>query len=220
MQHQTLHLKPHARYWVDLLLVRHGQTDWNVEERLMGMRPVKLNAEGIAQVERAATLLGAFQPISIYSSPAQRAVQTAQILQERLDLQAEIQCHKGLGEFNMGRWEGRTLKELREMGLWSQYMEHPEGIVFPGGESMEAIQMRAVTAVNEIVQNLSQGGTVLLSSHGGIVRLLTLAAYGAALSRYHRTYVSNASLTQIRLIPGLAPKVLCVNRLPNPIRLL
>ncbi len=215
----TLELISHPELTTDLLLVRHGQTDWNVERRIQGWRPIPLNAEGQRQAAAAARLLAHITPGRIISSPILRAVQTTEILCDGLGLAREFDTHPGLGEFKMGAWEGHSVNDLRGLQAWSDYIARPDLTIFPEGESMVDIWERTVSAVNGIVAEHG-GGSLVLVSHGGLVRLLLLAAYGVPLSGYHRTHVDNASISHIRLLPGRPPRVLAVSRTAEPVEAL
>ena len=210
-------LTPHETLITDLLLVRHGQTDWNVERRIQGWEPVPLNDTGRAQARAAASLLADLKPAAVVSSPVLRAVQTAEILKDALGWPDPVETHPGFGEFRMGDWDGKALSELWGAEAWRFYLDHPAETTFPRGESLADIRARAIGAANAVVSEKG-GGSVVIVSHGGIVRLLTMAAYGLPLARYHSTHVDNASITHIRLLPTRPARVLAVNRHGDPLR--
>jgi broad specificity phosphatase PhoE len=216
---KTSKLVPHPRQVTDLLLVRHGQTDWNVERRIQGWRPVPLNAEGRRQVRGCATLLGQVRPVAIISSPVARTVETADVLKEVAGWDAPVELVPGLGEFRMGDWDGVALSELQGQPSWRDYLDNPAETTFPSGEALVAIRARAVGAVNDLVAARA-GGSLVVVSHGGIVRLLLMAAYGLPLSSYHNTHVDNASVTHIRLVPTRPARVMAVNRCAGPLNAL
>ena len=98
-----------------IILWRHGQTDWNLQNRFQGHSDIPLNEEGLAQARRAAPLLRNLQPNRILSSDLTRAVQTAQTLADLIEL--DISIDSRLRETNGGKWEGRTGAENRESDL-------------------------------------------------------------------------------------------------------
>lgn len=206
----------HPEYATDVVIVRHGETEWNTQGRLQGWRPVPLNANGQEQVRASAATLASFRPTAIYSSPVLRAVETAEIIADELGLdRASITQHDGLGEFRMGTYEGKAWAELIELDSWKAYLRSPHETTFPGGESLVAIRDRAIGAVNAIVE-AHGGGRLVITTHGGIARLTMLTALASPLSAYHRLGMPNAGVSRLRLVPGRAPKVLAVSWSPTP----
>lgn len=189
-----------------MVVARHGATAWNAESRIMGVRPIPLSDVGRVEARAlAAALVGHFRPSHCVTSPVLRAVQTADILLDGLGVSPPRRTHPGFSEFVMGAWEGQTLGELRSLDAWQRYLNTPDQIRFPDGETLAEIQSRAVGALNEIVAEAR--GSVLVVTHAGIARLLALAALGAPLSSYHRTGVGTATFAQLRLVPGRPPQL-------------
>lgn len=198
-------LVPHPRLIVDVAIARHGETAWNAESRIMGSRPIPLSAKGRDEATALGSLLAGWRPSVCVTSPVLRAVETAEVVLSHVGSDVPRREHPGLGEFDMGAWEGSLLSELRALEAWRRYLTAPHEIRFPGGETLAEIQLRAVTAVNEIVASTT--GSVFIVTHAGVVRLLALAALGAPLSSYHRTSVATASVTHVRLVPGRPPQL-------------
>ncbi len=171
----------------------------------MGARPIPLSERGRAEADDIAAMLPGFAPSVCVTSPVLRAVETADRALRRLGVDPPRRAHEGLTEFRMGHWEGQTLAELRPLDAWRAYLERPEQVRFPAGETLEEIQTRAVRAVNEMVASAT--GSVFVVTHAGVVRLLCLAALAAPLSSYHRTGVTTASATHLRLVPGRPPQL-------------
>lgn len=181
---------------------------------MQGHEPVELNDRGRAQINATARALAGLRPTHIISSPILRAVQSAELLCDELQTPRDtILLHPGLAEFHMGTWVGRTFMELWQDGTIQSYWDDPTHTHFPEGESMAAIQARAADALNALVAS-SGGGTLVLVTHGGIVRLLLLCALGLPRSHYHRLCASNASVSRIELVNGLPPKVHVMNATP------
>lgn len=201
----------HPEHKTHLYLIRHGETEWNREGRMQGHEPVSLNALGREQVAATASALARARIGRVIASPIRRAVESAEVLCAGIGVEpSRIVLHPGLAEFDMGRWVGRTFMELWGEGLIQSYWEDPTHTIFPGGESMAAIQARAVAAVNALVAE-GEGGRVALVTHGGIVRLLLLSALGMPRSHYHRVCASNASVSHVELVCGLPPRVQSMN---------
>lgn len=213
------HVVPHPSQVTDVLLIRHGQTDWNLEGRMQGHEAIELNDVGREQVRATAEALKHLTPKVIVTSPILRAVQSAEIVGAALGYPAEaILLEPGFAEFDMGEWVGSTFMELWEQKVIQNYWHNPTDTVFPGGESMPAIQRRAVAALNAVVAEHG-GGTIVVLTHGGIVRLLLLAAMELPRSHYFRIGASNASVARLQLSPGRPAKVHNINYTPGLPRL-
>jgi broad specificity phosphatase PhoE len=147
-----------------LLLVRHGETDWNAEGRLQGHTDRPLNEYGRRQAKELAERL-ADEPVdAIYASDLSRAKETAEIVGERLGLPVVIDAD--LREKNWGNWEGLTGDERVH-------------VVFEG-ESTEEHRDRVLRAVRRIVER-HPGQRIVVVTHGGSLRRIQVAAYGMAL---------------------------------------
>jgi broad specificity phosphatase PhoE len=167
------------------LLVRHGQTDWNKEIRFRGTTDLPLTPFGHAQAQRVAERLRSEPIAAIYSSPLSRAVETARPLAEALGL--PIQIHHGLISVDYGEWQGHTPQEVS--GLWLDlyrlWMQSPDQVTFPGGESLPIALDRAVALLNELSET-PHGQTVALFSHEIVTRAVMLYILGMNLSAYWR----------------------------------
>jgi broad specificity phosphatase PhoE len=148
-----------------LLLVRHGETDWNAEGRLQGQTDRPLNDFGRRQARRLAEQLEGEELQAIYSSDLARARETAEIVSERLGLPVELDAD--LREKDWGTWEGLTAVERDRVEFV--------------GESTRAHQERMLRALAGISAQHPDGGTVLVVTHGGSMRRVQTAALGMAL---------------------------------------
>jgi broad specificity phosphatase PhoE len=141
-------------YW----FLRHGETDWNRENRTQGSTNVPLNEHGLAQAHQAAALLRGHGIETIVCSPLDRALRTAEIVAAALELQ--VQVRQDLREASFGAHEGEV------MGEW--FAAWVEGRVVPeGGESFAAVRERVVAALNEV---LACDKLALIVGHGGVFR--------------------------------------------------
>lgn len=134
-----------------LLLVRHGQTDWNVEGRYQGQKDPPLNPQGRDQAIFLAEDLSAVPLHVLYSSPLQRAWETAHIIEEKLALPLYVEPR--LMEISMGEWEGRLVTEIavRDSEQFLRWESSPWSVAPPGGESLYHVRERVYAAVDEIV---------------------------------------------------------------------
>jgi broad specificity phosphatase PhoE len=190
-----------------LLLVRHGETDWNLSGQIMGARPVPLNQTGIVQAARLALQLTALPAPSLYSSPMVRARQTADILASTLHV--PVIEEPGLSEIGVGEWEGR---------YWNEFDGHPARVDFyrltedaraPGGETLGQVQRRAVTAVRSMARGADAGPAVLVT-HADVIRTIVAHYLEADLQTVRHMQISHASVTALR-INGFSGTLLCLN---------
>jgi broad specificity phosphatase PhoE len=179
-----------------LILVRHGQTDWNVNGRYMGWMDEALNEEGLRQAERVAQRLAQWPMYAVYSSPLKRAVGTAEIVARPHSLPVERM--EDLGEMRIGAWEGMFAGDIavRFPNLWKTWRTNPGDFRMPGGESLREVRERAIRAFGKIM-DCSEGRTVLAVTHDVVVRLLVAHCLGVGEDIYRRLEVVNASITVI-----------------------
>lgn len=182
-----------------IFLIRHGENEYTRTGRLAGWtRGVALNASGTQQALALAAYLAATPVHFIYSSPLQRALETAQPLAKSKHLRVRVL--DALGEVRYGEWQGKSLKELRLRKLWRTVQERPSQMVFPGGEALRAVQTRAVDAV-ELLAARHAGQTVALFSHGDVIRV-TMAHYlGTPLDLFQRIMIGTASISELNIGP-------------------
>lgn len=179
-----------------LILVRHGQTDWNVNARYMGWIDEGLNPEGQRQAERLARRLDRWPISAIYSSPLARALRTAQIIAGPHSL--PVQTMPELGEMRIGDWEGMLAVEIaaRYPELWRTWRASPGDFRMPSGESLGEVAERAAAAFVRIMDG-AEGTMALAVTHDVVVRLLVARCLGVSHAIYRRLEVGNASMTII-----------------------
>lgn len=179
-----------------VLLVRHGQTDWNAQTRLQGHTDIPLNALGRAQAGRLRTALQGEALDAVYSSDLQRALDTARAIADATG--APLGTDTGLRERGFGCFEGRTLAEIEA--------EWPEGARRwrgrdpsfgpEGGEVLAAFYARSVAAALRLAQR-HPGGSIALVAHGGVLDSLYRAATHQALETPRSWRMGNASLNRL-----------------------
>lgn len=162
-----------------LYLVRHGETDWNVEARLQGQRDIPLNEFGRVQPEEAARRLQAvcpgFAELDYVSSPLSRSRETMERMRTSLGLEpGAYRLDERLKEISFGRWEGLTWKELRGRDAPSATARERDkwNYVPPGGESYAMLADRVQPVIEAIVRD-----TVIVS-HGGVARAILARSCG------------------------------------------
>ncbi|MFC4062101.1 histidine phosphatase family protein [Planomonospora corallina] len=191
-----------------LLLARHGLTPLTGPV-LAGWTPgVHLSDAGRAQARALALRLASLELDAIVSSPLERCLETAEAVAAGRG--RRVLTDERFGECRYGEWTGRPLGELAEDPLWPVVQAHPSAVTFPGGESLTAVQHRAVTAVREWNARLGPGAVYLVCSHGDVIKAVVADALGLHLDQFQRITADPASLTAIRYTP-LRPFVLRLN---------
>jgi broad specificity phosphatase PhoE len=170
-----------------IVLIRHGQTAWNegVGERLRGRAEIELDEDGFRQARATAAKIACWDVAAVYSSPLKRAWSTASILAEPLGLQ--VQPLEGIIDIDYGRWQGLSLDEAADDGgdLYRLWLESPQLVTFPQGESLEQVRHRALSAVEDLVAK-HPGQTILLVSHKVVCKVLVCALLGLDNSHFWR----------------------------------
>ena len=168
------------------ILVRHGQTEWNRVERFRGRADIPLNEAGLAQARAAARRVAdEWRPVNVYSSPLSRAVKTAEAIAGLFDLQ--VQVYPGLVDIDYGQWQALTPEEARTR--WPQEVDawysSPQAARIPGGETLDDLRQRGMSAVEEL-DKVHQGQTIVLVGHTVINRVLLLGVLGLGNNRFWR----------------------------------
>ena len=153
---------------IRVVLWRHGQTDWNVENRFQGHSDIALNKVGEYQVRAAAKVLAALSPDRIISSDLIRAQSTAAALSEITKIKVEINAD--LRETDGGLWEGKLASENRASHgeLFANWYEGGDEAAGVTGERRSDVAKRAVAVIEKETTNFS--GTIVFVTHGGTVR--------------------------------------------------
>lgn len=190
---------------MEIWLIRHGETDWNVRGLYQGTTDVALNARGRAQARDLAARLAHVRFDAAYTSPLARARDTAACVLG--DGGPPAVALPALREISYGLWQGRgSLPRGRcNAGLEWRWRERPWSVRFPGGESLEDVAARAVPVARGIVA-AHPAERVLLSGHGHLNRVLLIALLGWERDRFWRVEQPNAGCWRIRLSPGAAPE--------------
>lgn len=185
------------------LLIRHGQTDM-IGKRITGRLPgVSINAEGEEQARR----LARFDVDAIFSSPLERAIQTATPLAERLRI--PIQISESFSEVDFGDWSGKTIPELEAMPVWKLFNQFRSSVRLPGGELMLEVQRRVVDEITRLAAQHREK-TVAIFSHADVIKAAVSHYAGAPLDLMDRIEIYPASVTRIRMF-DFGPKIAAVN---------
>lgn len=199
-----------------ILLVRHGATP-TTGRVLPGRAPgLHLSEDGVRQAERVAERLAGVKPSAVYTSPLERAVETAAPTAAATGL-API-AEPGLLECDFGEWTGESLSALARRREWRTLLAAPAAFRFPGGESLAELQARVVATL-ERLRTAHAGQVVVCFSHADPIRAGLTFALGAPLDSFHRVNVGTGSISVIRFPADATPEVLAVNSLHGPLDL-
>ena len=195
------------------LLMRHGETAWNREGRVMGRNEVELDAGGRAQVTAAIPIARELKPELIVTSPMLRARQSAEIIAGGLGNLPVIDDAQ-LSEVHYGRWEGMVYDDLVNDPDYENYRDHPLDTPTPGGETIEQVQSRGVEAVRRAI-SANPARRILFVSHGDIIRTVICHFTGLELAHFRRIRVDNATFSGFQIVGDFA-ETKFVNLLPDP----
>ena len=196
------------------LLIRHGRTAANAQGVLAGTSPgVDLDDTGRDQAQQVAERLRGVRLAGLVSSPLERTRQTGEAIarvQSDNSNPVELLIDERIVECNYGDWTGRQLKKLSKEPLWKQVQGHPSAVTFPGGESMRAMQQRAVEAVRYWNMEFGDKAVYALISHGDVIKAVVADALGMHLDQFQRISVDPGSMCIIEYTP-LRPFVVRTN---------
>ena len=166
----------------EIILVRHGETEWNVAEVFRGRIDIQLNKTGIKQAGLLAEYLSDLKIDAIYSSPLKRALKTAEIIASYHKLTVEIA--PGLIDFDYGEWQGLPHQEVKDKykELYAEWVKNPHQVRMPAGESLTEVRKRAIGVVDSVIAKYE--GTVVLVSHRVVNKVLICALLGVDNSHF------------------------------------
>jgi broad specificity phosphatase PhoE len=181
-----------------LILVRHGETPWNVTLQYQGQANVPLNERGRAQARLTADRLARLGVAALYASDTARAAETADVIASRLGMNPRPMPE--LREIDVGQWEGLTPEELyrRFPDHMAEYERDPARTVRLGGESYAQLQARALVALHRIYEAHQPNDVIVAVSHGGTIRALLCHVIGLELANFGKMWLDNGSLTELR----------------------
>lgn len=197
-----------------ILLIRHGETSWNVEGRYQGQSfDIPLTGAGRSQAQALAARLRTLSATRAVCSPLLRAQQTASLLLEAMPpLPESLHQDKDLMEINHGHWEGRFAADVArehpdEVEAWRNT---PHTFRIPGGESLQEVQERGWQSLLRACQGLGEEGLVVMVGHDGVNRAILCRVMGLPLSR---VWSFRQASTCLNLLEGPDPENLALVRL-------
>jgi probable phosphoglycerate mutase len=180
------------------LLIRHGETDYVKKGRLSGRQPgIHLNKKGVAEAQALAEKLAGAPLKAIYSSPLERALETAGPLAAALGL--EVVLRPALTDTDVGEWTDRTLASLRRLKVWRTVQHAPALLRFPGGETFAEAQRRICQEIESLVEVHEPKDLIACVSHADPIKLAVAFYIGLPLDLFQRLTVSPASITALHI---------------------
>lgn len=182
-----------------LLIVRHGETDFNIQSRYCGSTDIPLNAQGISQAEELAFSLLERGLSRIIASPLVRTRQTANIINSQLQLPLVIMDE--FRERNVGVYEGLTQNEAAERypELWVRNITRVWNEAPPGGETPEEVYSRVTSGIQKLKSAPFQNGNVLLVTHGFISKIINAILHDVPPERIYEYKLDTACVAQYPL---------------------
>ena len=200
-----------------IYLIRHGENDYVKTGRLAGRLPgIHMNEKGRTQAQTVAEVLGRALPRdqvrAIYSSPLERALETAMPLASIFGL--EIIPRTGLIETDYGEWQDKSVKGLRRLKTWKIVQAAPSMFSFPGGESFADSQNRITAEIKDLVGQYELKDIILCVSHADPIKLAIAYFIGLPLDLFQRLQVAPASISGLFINKG-ASQLLTLNADPS-----
>ena len=185
----------------ELLFIRHGETDWNRQQRFQGQIDVPLNAAGHAQAARLGQRLADDPYDALFSSDLVRARETAAPLAAAWGRQPTLV--PGLREQSFGVLEGLDVPTIQERhaDLWPLWLEHRADFALPGGESLRQFHARVMDAVRQLAAD-APGRRLAIVTHGGVLDMLWRTAQGLPLDGLRACEIPNTGLNRLRWTDG------------------
>ncbi|MCX7708635.1 MAG: alpha-ribazole phosphatase [Clostridia bacterium] len=183
---------------LQLILVRHGETDSNKNRTYLGWTDVALNDDGIRQAYEAKRKLVGIKVDAIYASPLKRAYHTAEIINEAFQL--EIQLEDNLKERNFGVWDNLTLDEIKAkyQQEYDLYVQDWINYCVTDGESSIQAYNRVTSFTDQLVKR-NKEGTILLVTHLGCIRKIIASMLGMTIEDSWRFKLDNGSITRLEV---------------------
>ncbi|WP_425060756.1 Phosphoserine phosphatase 1 [Sporomusa carbonis] len=184
-----------------LILVRHGETLWNLERKYQGHSDIALTDKGLRQAKLVAERLNGEKVDAVYASDLSRALKTAECIAARHNLTVNVVPE--LREIKFGEWEGLNYEQITERwpGLLGKLWSTPDEIQIPGGETFHQLKERAYTAIKKIVDT-HPGQTVVVVAHGGTIGTILCAMLDIHLNHVWSIRQDNTAVNIIDYYDG------------------
>ena len=196
-----------------ILLIRHGENDFVKTGKLPGQSAgIHLNERGLNQAQALGDALKEVPIKAIYSSPLERAMETAEPIARARNL--EIVPDPGLRDADVGKWQGKSLKVLRLTNAWKIVQHSPSRFTFPEGESFMSVQTRIVNALESIARKHNKPKDIVaIVFHADPIKLAVAHFLGLPLDHFQRLSCDTGSLTAL-YVGDMGANLLKLNQRP------
>jgi len=193
-----------------LLLIRHGETTYNVQGIIYGHAQIPLNERGQAQAQRLGQRLKNHQIHAVYSSDLIRAMHTAEsiLAHHPITLVTDV----ALRELDVGEWEHKSVPDVQQHDAerYQQYCAAPGQMIYPGGESHQMLQQRVMQAINRYVALHDENDVICIVCHGGTIAAIVCTILGLDINLHERIRIDNCAITTIQVANGIM-QLACLN---------
>jgi broad specificity phosphatase PhoE len=204
-------------YSTRLILIRHGQTEYNLKGLSQGLIDIPLNETGERQAGGLVSFLEPYQVSKIYSSPSSRSVSTAEPLSKALSIKIAIESD--LAEMDQGDYDGFNAEDMRKkipqefLDAWRS--DKPDDVRMPNGETLNEVRSRMVSICDSLAIR-HRDSTVAIFSHNLSIKTFLCYGLGVALKNFRRLSISNGSVSIIDISSGEGCLVNSINDIPEP----
>ncbi len=188
---------------VRLLLVRHGESEWNEEERIQGQQDVPISDRGRQQAFALGQQLRGVPLVACFASPLSRAMETAQLVLMAAEQSVPITPMPALMERQFGTWEGKLLADVQREDAFAQWVAANYIPAPPGGESLTELFVRVEAGLREILTAVPSSN-VLVVGHSGSIKAAICVLFRLPLTSFARLIVGNANLSIVEVRNGRA----------------
>jgi alpha-ribazole phosphatase len=197
----------------EILLVRHGETDYNKKLRYQGHLDIDLNETGYDQAQKISKRISTKEIDEIYSSDLKRARNTAELIAAPHN--QKVRSREGLREINVGDWEGLNYDDLNKQypELSRKWFDNPASVRLPGGEMLSEFQTRVVDSFEEIIDS-SKGEKIVVTAHGGTIRVWLAHLLKVPLNKNRQIEIHNTSLSIVKVFDGY-PVIKLINSISH-----
>ena len=198
---QTSHLNKNIPKTIGdsrIILVRHGETDWNKEGRFQGQIDIPLNETGKNQAQKASNFLKSIDFNKAYSSSMSRPLETAKIILGKKSNLSILKIDE-LSEISHGLWEGKLEKEIKTTWpeMLDKWHQEPENVIMPEGESIADVSKRSLNAWQNICKNQNKNDITLVVAHDAVNKTLICNLLGLSYSQIWTIKQGNGGITVI-----------------------
>ena len=195
---------------MQLLLIRHGETAYNVQGIIYGHAQIPLNERGQAQAHRLGQRLKQHHIRAVYSSDLIRAMHTAEAIlaHHTIPLVTDV----ALRELDVGEWEHKSVPDVQQHAAerYQQSCAAPGQMIYPGGESHQMLQHRVMQAINRYVALHQEIDIICIVCHGGTIAAIVCTILGLDINLHERIRIDNCAITTITITNGVM-QLACLN---------